>query len=142
MEGACFFQPAGEVVSTMLKHQLYGPLLSKGATALQDRRAGAEPSEGAALPLPRTFLLAATRDALHVLATNGSMKVDAKAGSVSYDWTGMAGATYDERKLTLRLRIDLVDGRWLEADTKRIGANRKNIDVCKLIEVRAGQAPS
>ena len=54
----------------------------------------------------------------------------------------VAQAVVTEQKLSLRVDLDLTDGRHVVFETKRLGANKPSVDVIALLRSRCPAAPS
>jgi hypothetical protein len=77
----------------------------------------------------------------HLVITKASM-MGKPAGEplarVSY--AEVARAKLTEGKLTLRVDLDLFDGRRLAFEVKRLGQNKPNVDVLELLQSRVGKS--
>jgi len=56
-------------------------------------------------------------------------------------YADVAHASVTEGKLTLRVDLDLDDGRHVAFEAKRQGQNRPNVEVVELLRVRCASAP-
>jgi hypothetical protein len=116
---------------------LAGFLLGLGAQKAYDARQGKAASEpGEPIPVPRHAVLAVSRTAVHVIPASDTGRMKKGSSTLSIPLAEVATVIIDERKVVTAFKILLTSGQFFTGETKRLGANKHNIEVLRLLEAR------
>ena len=148
VDGATQVESAGGVTSTIVTGaalgggaglaRLLGRRLDKAQSAKDQRESEAGTQ---LLAVPRHALLAVTATYVHFLPASDIGRIPKDAVPTSVPLSEVARVDVEERKITTSFRLTLTSGAVLAGETKRIGANRHNLEVLRLLQDRAAARP-
>ncbi len=144
VDGATQIESQGGVLKSMtdprgLLFGLAGRLLRLPGQAYDPGKALEETPPGEPLPVPRHAVLAVTPTALHVIPASDTGRMKKGASALSLPLADVVSVSIEEKKVVTDFTISLAGGQVVTAETKRVGANKHNIDVLRLLKSRAEQ---
>lgn len=142
VHGATQIESAGGVTKSMLDFRKAGlgpvaMLVGLGSQkAFDAARAQGDAEPGQPIGVPRHAVLAVTSDSLHIIAASDAGRIKKGAPTITIPLAAISAVLIEERKVATGFRVELTQGQYVVAETKRIGANRHNIDVLRLLQSR------
>lgn len=138
--GATQIENAGGVTRSMFDLRkaglgLAGRVVGLGAQKVVDaRQSSGDAASSDPIPVPRHAVLAVTSDAVHIIPASDAGRMKKGTQPLTIPLSEIADVTLDERNVATGFVIGLRSGKSLSAETKRIGANRHNIEVLRLLQ--------
>lgn len=141
VDGAIQIETRGGLLKTTARAGglgLVGKLAVQGGMAARDAHRKRQQDAPSAEPMqiPRWAVLAVTSSTLHIVTASDTGRMKRDAASIAIPFLEIADVVIDEKRVITNFEVQIRSGQVLQAETKRLGVNRHNTEVLRLLQAR------